>query len=128
VLVPLRQGSTQDAVRAFAMEIGHAMAERAPTLVTVAMSKGKRHGRVFADALRNAFGQTIVAPYSVRRRPRAPVSTPLDWEEVDPALDPARYNLRTIERRLASRDPWADFWRRRQRLPEWPRSRSRVAS
>ena len=104
------------------------MAERAPTLVTVAMSKGKRHGRVFADALRNAFGQTIVAPYSLRRRPRAPVSTPLDWEEVDPKLDPARYNLRTIERRLASHDPWMDFWTQRQRLPEWPRSRSRVAS
>jgi bifunctional non-homologous end joining protein LigD len=128
VLVPLRQGPTQDAVRAFAMEVGHAMAERAPTLVTVAMSKGKRHGRVFADALRNAFGQTIVAPYSVRRRPGAPVSTPLDWEEVDPRLDPARYNIRTIERRLATRDPWADFWKQRQRLPEWPPSHSRVAS
>jgi bifunctional non-homologous end joining protein LigD len=56
---------------------------------------------VFADALRNAFGQTIVAPFSVRRRPAAPVSTPLDWDEVDPRLDPARYALQTIERRLA---------------------------
>jgi bifunctional non-homologous end joining protein LigD len=118
VLVPLRQGPTQDAVRAFATDVGHMMAERAPVLVTVAMSKAQRRGRVFADALRNAFGQTIVAPYSVRRRPRAPVSTPLDWKEVDPKLDPARYNIRTIGERLAGVDPWADFWKHRQRLPD----------
>jgi bifunctional non-homologous end joining protein LigD len=118
VLVPLRPGPTQNAVRAFATDVGHTMAERAPTLVTVAMSKAQRRGRVFADALRNAFGQTIVAPYSVRRRPRAPVSTPLDWEEVDPKLDPARYNIRTFGERLAGVDPWADFWKHRQRLPD----------
>jgi len=94
------------------------MAEQAAGLVTTEMSRAKRRGRVFADALRNAFGQTIVAPYSVRRRPRAPVSTPLAWEEVDATLDPARYNLRTFDRRLAGGDPWADFWDRRQRLPE----------
>lgn len=109
------------------MDVGHALAERAPALVTVEMSKRKRHGRVFADALRNAFGQTIVAPYCVRRRPKAPVSTPLDWDEVDPRLDPAQYNIRTIERRLERTDPWADFWTQRQRLPEqWP-SQTRAA-
>jgi bifunctional non-homologous end joining protein LigD len=68
--------------------------------------------------MRNAFGQTIVAPYSVRRRPHAPVSTPLAWDEVSPRLDPATYNVRTFERRLARADPWADFWRRRQALPK----------
>ncbi|HEV8309186.1 MAG TPA: non-homologous end-joining DNA ligase [Methylomirabilota bacterium] len=118
VLVPLRRGPTQDAVRAFAQAVGRSLAERAPELVTVEMSKAKRRGRVFADALRNAFGQTIVAPYSVRRRPKAPVSTPLAWDEVDPRLDPARYNIRTFESRLAGPDPWADLWKHRQALPE----------
>jgi bifunctional non-homologous end joining protein LigD len=93
------------------------MADRAPTLVTTEMSRAKRRGRVFADALRNAFGQTIVAPYSVRRRPKAPISTPLGWDEVDPRLDPARFSLRTLDRRLAGHDPWADFCARRQSLP-----------
>ena len=122
VLVPLRCDATQDTVRAFAMDIGHMLAERAPALITVEMSKRKRRGRVFADALRNAFGQTIVAPYCLRRRPKAPVSTPLDWDEVDPRLDPARYNIRSIEKRLARADPWMDFWTQRQPLPErWQR-------
>src|SRR5258707_1934447 len=82
VFVPLRPGPTQDEVRAFAAAIGETLAAKMPQLVTVEMSKAKRRRRVFADALRNAFGQTIVAPYSVRRRPKAPVSTPLDWSEV----------------------------------------------
>ena len=125
VLVPLRPGPGQDEVRRFATHVGRLMADRAPRLVTVEMSKAARRGRVFADALRNAFGQTIVAPYAVRRRPRAPISTPLDWDEVDPKLDPATYNLRSIERRLAGKDPWGDFWRRRQRLPSMARSAGR---
>ncbi len=117
VFVPLRRGPTQEDVRAFAASVGRVLAEKAPRLVTVEMSKAKRRGRVFADALRNAFGQTIVAPYSVRRRPKAPVSTPLDWSEVDPKLDPSVYNLRTFEARLAGPNPWTDFWKKRQRLP-----------
>jgi len=118
VLVPLRLGPTQTEVRVFAQRIGRMMAARAPALVTTEMSPARRQGRVFADALRNAFGQTIASPYSVRRRPRAPVSTPLAWPEVDPGLDPAQYNLRTFRLRPADPDPWADFWTERQPLPE----------
>jgi bifunctional non-homologous end joining protein LigD len=121
VLVPLRRGPRQDEVRATAQAVGRTMADRAPRLVTVAMAKVERRGRVFADALRNGAGQTIVAPYAVRRRPGAPVSTPLDWDEVDPKLDPAAFNIRSVERRFARHDPWADFWRRRQRLPDLTR-------
>ena len=58
VLVPLQPGADQATVRAFAMEIGRRLAERSPRLVTTEMSKRNRRGRVFADALRNAFGQT----------------------------------------------------------------------
>jgi bifunctional non-homologous end joining protein LigD len=118
VLVPLRRGPSQAEVRAVAQSLGAAVVERAPRLATVAMNKAERRGRVFLDALRNAFGQTIAAPFSVRRRSKAPVSVPLAWDEVDPALDPAMFNIRTVERRMAERDPWADFWQHRQRLPD----------
>ena len=117
VFVPLAAGATQEATRAFAAEVGRRLSGRKPALVTVEMSKAKRGGRVFADALRNAFGQTIAPPYSVRRRPKAPVSTPLDWSEVDPKLDPSRFRLRTFEKRLASADPWKSFWNSKQKLP-----------
>ena len=66
-----------------------------------------RGGRVYLDYLQNGFGKTIVAPYAVRPRPGAPVSTPLRWEEVDGALDPARFTLRSAVERAGrlERDP-----------------------
>jgi len=60
-----------------------------------------------------------VAPYSVRRRPRAAVSTPLDWDELNPKLDPSWFNIKTVEHRIAGTEPWADFWKHRQSLPEF---------
>jgi len=116
VLVPLRRGLNQEQVRLFAHNISQEMASRSPATITVEMRKANRQNRVFADWLRNAFGQTIVAPYSIRCRPGAPVSTPLDWEEVRPELNPSRFNIRTIQRRMEGNDPWADFWRSRQAL------------
>jgi bifunctional non-homologous end joining protein LigD len=118
VFVPVKAGVTPQQAVAVASSLGQELARREPNLVTVEFSKAKRGARVFADAMRNAFAQTIVAPYSVRRRPHAPVSTPLSWDEVTPSLDPATFNVRTLERRLTQTDPWADFWRRRQALPK----------
>jgi bifunctional non-homologous end joining protein LigD len=118
VLVPLRQGPNQEQVRLVAHSVSQEMARRSPTMITVQARKTERQNRVFADWLRNAFGQTIVAPYSVRCRAGAPVSTPLHWEEVSPRLDPSQFNIRTIQRRLEAADPWADFWQHGQVLPK----------
>jgi bifunctional non-homologous end joining protein LigD len=118
VLVPLRQGPNQEQVRLVARSISQEMARRSPTIITVQMGKAERQNRLFIDWLRNAFGQTIVAPYSVRCRPGAPISTPLHWDEVSPQLDPSDFNIRTIPRRLEADDPWADLWQHRQALPE----------
>jgi bifunctional non-homologous end joining protein LigD len=116
VFIPIRAGVSQESAVSFASNVGSELANREPKLVTVEHAKARRGERVFADAFRNGFAQTIVAPYSVRRRPRAPVSTPLAWDEVGPRLDPSRFNVRTFERRIAAKDPWADFWKRRQSL------------
>ena len=119
VFIPLKPGPSQEKVRRFARQVGEEMARRAPGLVTLEMAKSRRRGRVFVDWLRNAFGQTIAAPYSLRRRPRAPVSKPLRWEEVDPKLDPSSFNLSTMKHRLKGKDPWADFRKHPQTLPEF---------
>lgn len=118
VFAPLRTGVSHQEATATAMAVGEELARREPDLVTVEFSKAKRAGRVFADAMRNAYGQTIVPPYSVRRRPRVPVSMPLAWDEVTPRLDPTAFNVRTFEKRMSRADPWSDFWRRRQGLPK----------
>ncbi|HKW78924.1 MAG TPA: non-homologous end-joining DNA ligase [Candidatus Limnocylindria bacterium] len=117
VFVPLERTNNQEDVRGYAMRVGEELAARMPDLVTVQFSIAKRGQRVFADAARNALTQTIVSPYTVRRRPKAPVSTPLSWDEVTPRLDPSRFNIRTF-RRLRKTDPWRDFWHKPQALPK----------
>lgn len=116
VFVPLRAGHTQEDVTGFAVRIGEELARREPDLVTMAHRKNDRGARVYADPFRNAYLQTIVTPYSVRRRPGATVSMPLAWDEVTPRLDARRYTMRTLEKRMTS-DPWADFKKRAQKLP-----------
>lgn len=117
VLVPLRRGPGQAAVRAYATTIAAEMAAEHPRVITVEVRKAKRKAPVYLDVLRNAAGQTIVPPFSVRWRPRAPVSMPLDWDEVSPRLDPAVFTIRTAERRMAAKAPWSSFFGHRQTLP-----------
>jgi bifunctional non-homologous end joining protein LigD len=117
IIAPLKRLRSADEVRAAAGEIAERIAAENPETLTTFWRKDKREGKILVDVARNTYGQTIVAPYAVRRRPRAPISTPLAWDEVDPKLDPAEFNLRSIDRRLAAENPWGDFWKRRQRLP-----------
>lgn len=117
VFVPLRSGQSQDDVTAFAVRIGEELARREPDLVTMEHRKKERGARVYADPFRNAYLQTIVTPYSVRRRPGATVSTPLAWDEVTPKLDPTRFTIRNFDKRVAKGDPWKDFTKSAVRLP-----------
>jgi bifunctional non-homologous end joining protein LigD len=50
----------------------------------------------------------------VRRKPHAPVSTPLDWTEVSRPLNPADFSLGNFSDRRNAKDPWRDFFASRQ--------------
>lgn len=114
VFVPIRRGPDADEVLAFARKFCGRLAAAHPHRLTVEHSIEARGERVYLDPFRNGFGQTVVTPFSVRRRPKAPVSTPLDWAEVTLALDPASFNIGNFAERLRHPDPWADFVRARQ--------------
>jgi len=118
VHVPLNRQEGFDDVRAFARDAAALLAARHPDVVTVEQRKDKRGGRVYADLMRNAYAQTMVAPYVARGRPGALVATPLHWDEVeDTGLAPDRFSIRTMAGRLDSTaDPWAGMSRRRYGL------------
>jgi bifunctional non-homologous end joining protein LigD len=116
VFVPIRRGSDANDVLAFAREFCERLAAAHPRELTVEHSIEARGGRVYLDPFRNAFGQTVVTPFSVRSRPKAPVSTPLEWSEVTPKLNPANFNIGNFGERLGRSDPWADFFRARQTI------------
>ena len=118
VFAPIRSGPDCDAVLEFAHGVGRELADNEPNFFTVETRIAKRRGRLYLDAARNAFAQTVVPPYSVRVRPHAPVSTPLDWSELGPSLDPTKFHIGNFARRLEKRDPWAGFWKRRRVLPK----------
>lgn len=118
VVIPLDRSIDFDAARDFARMLCETLAARHPDSLTVEQRKDKRGSRVFLDYLRNAYGQTAVAPYSVRAKEGAPVATPLDWSEVgDSDLGPRKYTIGNVFRRLAQKDdPWRTMARRPQSL------------
>jgi bifunctional non-homologous end joining protein LigD len=116
VLVPLDRRSTYDDTRAFAEAVAGAIATAHPDLATTQWSKAKRRG-VLIDANQNGQGKTVASAYSVRPRPGAPVSTPLEWTEVDATLDPARFTMDAVVERVRTRgDLYAGALTTRQSL------------
>ena len=116
VFVPLRLGPTYDDVLPFAKEICERLAADHPKELTVEQRIEARGQRVYLDPFRNGFGATVVAPYSVRRRDKAPFSMPLEWSDVKPSLDPSDFSLGNYKKVLAGSDPWKDFFKNRQAL------------
>ncbi len=118
VLVPLAGGYTHEEANAFACSVGAAVASRVPEF-TMERALNKRQGRLYLDCMQNAYGKTIVAPYSLRASDGAPVSAPLKWDEVTKKLDPKKFNLRTMPDRLAKvGDLFARLFEERVKLPE----------
>jgi bifunctional non-homologous end joining protein LigD len=116
VFVPIRVGPDAGEVLEFAETFVRHLAAAHPRDLTVEARIAARRGRVYLDPFRNGFAQTVVAPCSVRRRPKAPVSTPLDWSEVTSTLVPSDFNLGNFLERIEGSNPWKDFFKRRQSL------------
>ncbi|OLT16434.1 hypothetical protein BJF78_14215 [Pseudonocardia sp. CNS-139] len=109
VVAPLERSAGFDEVRALADGIAGRLVAEEPDALTTEQRISARRGRIFLDTNRNAYGQTVVAPYSPRARPGAPVATPIDLDELG-RVAPAGYDLRSVRRRTAQKgDPWADL-------------------
>jgi len=130
VHVRLDRRADFEAVRDFTHRAAAVLAVRHPDAITVEQRKDKRGDLVYADIMRNAYAQTVIANYAVRARAGAPVATPLDWAELDDdTLEPRRFTMATIAGRLAStKDPWAGFAAARNGLGEATRRLAKLES
>jgi bifunctional non-homologous end joining protein LigD len=110
VIVPTTPKRDWNFVKDFCKAVAESMVRSAPDQYTATMSKAKRKGKIFIDYLRNARTASAVCAYSTRARSGAPVSVPLDWEELTKDLRSA-FTVRNVPRRLAGqrKDPWADY-------------------
>ena len=118
IFVPLAGGYTHEEANAFACSLSAAVASKVPQF-TMERALNARRGRLYLDCMQNAYGKTMVAPYSLRAIDGAPVSAPLKWEEVTKKLDPKKFNLRTMPDRLAKiGDLFERVFKERVKLPE----------
>lgn len=109
VLVPLGDGLPFKIAKQLLELIARIVLQRHPDQATMERRKKKRGARVLIDVGQTGRLRTIVAPYSVREVPGAPVSTPLFWDEVSLSLDPSSFNIFTVlERTQTLGDPMAD--------------------
>jgi bifunctional non-homologous end joining protein LigD len=120
VVVPVTPSLDWEAAKVFSRWIAEAMAKADPTRYIAIMTKKARRGRIFIDYLRNARGATAVAAYSTRARPGAPVSTPLDWDELSEGVRADHFTIDNLRQRLdfLQHDPWQGFFTIDQVIPQ----------
>jgi bifunctional non-homologous end joining protein LigD len=99
VLVPITRRSTFAETYEFAERVSRGLEEQNQGLVTTEWLKKKRRG-VLVDHRQNGHGKTIASVYSVRPKPRAPVSTPLRWEELGEKVRPTDFGMREALERV----------------------------
>ena len=110
VVLPFTHGVSDETAVLAAQIVATRVAARAPTIATIERSVAARPpGTVYVDYLQNIRGKTVAAAYSVRARPGATVSTPIEWSELNPALDPGEFTIETVPARVTR---LGDIWAR----------------
>jgi DNA ligase D-like protein (predicted ligase)/DNA ligase D-like protein (predicted polymerase)/DNA ligase D-like protein (predicted 3'-phosphoesterase) len=101
IYVPVEPGWSYEQVRDFVGTLGRTIERADREHVTMAWQVQKRTGKVFIDHNMNRSGANISAAYSMRPEPRAPVSTPLSWDEVEAGLTPQDFRIDNVWERFA---------------------------
>lgn len=118
VVIPIKPKNDWKKIKNFTHLFVRALVSAYPGEYVSEMSKKKRKGKIFIDYLRNQKGATAIAAYSTRARINAPISTPIDWDELTKDPRDVFFTLKTLPKRLASlkNDPWGAFFTTHQSL------------
>jgi bifunctional non-homologous end joining protein LigD len=118
IWIPIEPRYSFDETREWVAQLSRAVGGVVSELVSTKWEKRSREGRARLDYTQNAINKTLVAPYSVRAAPGAPVSMPIAWDELDdPDLRSDRWDVRSApERAAAGGDPMAPILSDAQRL------------
>jgi len=118
VFVPIAAGYSYVEAHDFACTLAAAVSSKVPGM-TVERSLSKRRGNLYLDCEQNAYGKSVVAPYSPRAIDGAPVSAPLKWSEITKKLDPLKFTIKTMPKRLDKvGDLFADIFKKKAKLPK----------
>lgn len=110
IFIPAGTHYDYDITKEFIHYIGQLIFEAHPDTTSLERSPAKRKGKIYLDFLQNRKGQTIVAPYSVRPKPGATVSAPLEWDEVKMGLSIQDFDIFNMVQRLKEKgELWKDI-------------------
>ncbi len=102
IWVPISRGPSFDETRQWVEQLSRTVGAVVPELLSWQWEVRARGGTARLDYTQNAINKTLVAPYSARPAPGAPVSMPITWQELDdPELRPDGFRLRSVPDRLA---------------------------
>jgi len=113
IYVPLKPKLEFGRVAAVAEALATEVAQRAPKIATVQRSLAKRQKQqVYVDAMQNARGKTIAAPYSARAKPGATVSMPLTWKQIEKGVKISDFTIQNVTKLVEKNgDTWQNFFK-----------------
>ena len=119
IFVPLEPMASFEMVREWVHGVSKRLAEQHPDLIATASGGTHQGAKVTIDHAQNSIGRNTAAPYTLRARTGAPVSTPVSWDEVEHGrIRPDQFTLKTVPKRVKKLgDLWADALKLRQELP-----------
>ncbi len=103
IFVPLKGKHSYEEATQFAFLLAQIVHDKLPQITSLERSPKKRPKKVYLDYLQNHLGQTLVSAYSVRARAHATVSAPLLWKEVKHGLNPQKFTIKTLPKRLSQK-------------------------
>lgn len=116
--VPIAPLYTWDQIKNFCKSVTIQLSTEYPDDYTTNILKKNRKGKIFLDYLRNGFGATAIAPYSVRAKEKPTVAVPITWSELKKLKRPDTFDIHSTLKRLAAqkKDPWAGYEKQKQKI------------
>ena len=118
IYVPLKPTNEYDKVAEFARLLASEVAGRAPQIATIERTIAKRKStQVYVDWMQNARGKSLASVFTARAKPKASVSMPLTWKQIEKGVKIADFTIVNVPELLKKKgNPWADFYDNRQAL------------
>lgn len=105
--VPLGAQYTYEQAKSLALVIAKLVHRELPETTSLERQPRNRQKKVYIDCLQNNFGQALAAPFSLRAEPGAPVSMPLEWNELKRGIRPTDYTIsNALEHIKSKKDPF----------------------
>jgi bifunctional non-homologous end joining protein LigD len=118
IYVPLKPTNEYDKAAEFSRLLASEVAGRAPRIATIERTIAKRKStQVYVDWMQNARGKSLASVFTARAKPKASVSMPLTWKQIEKGVKIQDFTIVNVPALLKKQgDPWNDFFKKRQTL------------